>query len=220
MQPIFATQQNIMRIVVSATEIQKEEWLQKPMAAGNDLVFINGLNTETGHGKADVFFDLDFNENKPVFIETDQPVFVNAVITGLDELPSNYIRINAWNGFLKRDIIEVAAAKTNKPIVDAVMLALNRSYILVPDVPGMIAARTISMIINEAYFALGDEVSTITEIDVAMKLGTNYPYGPFEWSEKIGLEKIYFLLKKLLEKDGRYAIAPLLREAALKKNKL
>ncbi|HRH47277.1 MAG TPA: 3-hydroxyacyl-CoA dehydrogenase family protein [Panacibacter sp.] len=217
MQPIFATQQNIMRIVVSATEIQKEEWLQKPMAAGNELVFINGLNTETDHDKADVFFDLDFNENSPTFFKTDKPVFVNAVISVLDELPSNYIRINAWSGFLKRDITEVAAAEINKPFVALVMQALNCKYILAPDEPGMIAARTISMIINEAYFALGDEVSTKAEIDIAMKLGTNYPYGPFEWSEKIGLEKIYFLLKKLSEKNERYAIAPLLQEEALKK---
>ncbi len=44
-----------------------------------------------------------------------------------------------------------------------------------------------AMIINEAWHALAEEVSTKNEIDTAMKLGTNYPYGPFEWAEKIGL---------------------------------
>jgi 3-hydroxybutyryl-CoA dehydrogenase len=34
-----------------------------------------------------------------------------------------------------------------------------------------------------------DEISTKAEIDIAMKLGTNYPYGPFEWSEKSGWKK-------------------------------
>jgi len=48
-----------------------------------------------------------------------------------------------------------------------------------------------------------------------MKLGTNYPYGPFEWSNKIGLQKIYSLLKKLNEKERRYDIAPLLIEEAM-----
>src|SRR5206468_5516030 len=99
----------------------------------------------------------------------------------------------------------------------AVMNALNWKYELVPDIPGMVATRIISMIINEAYFALGDKVSTKEEIDIAMKLGTNYPYGPFEWSEKIGLNKIYFLLKRLFEKEIRYAIAPLLLEEVLQK---
>jgi 3-hydroxybutyryl-CoA dehydrogenase len=77
----------------------------------------------------------------------------------------------------------------------------------------MIAARVIAMIINEAYWGLGEGISTKAEIDIAMKSGTNYPYGPFEWSEKIGLSKIGALLKKLSEEDRRYALAPALEEA-------
>ena len=42
------------------------------------------------------------------------------------------------------------------------------------------------MIINEAFLALQEGVSTKEEINTAMKLGTNYPLGPFEWVEKIG----------------------------------
>ena len=74
-----------------------------------------------------------------------------------------------------------------------------------------IALRIIAMIVNEAYFALGDGISTKEEIDTAMKLGTNYPYGPFEWSEKIGLKKIYALLQNLGNSGERYLVAPLLK---------
>ena len=83
------------------------------------------------------------------------------------------------------------------------------------DEPGLVSARVISMIINEAFFALGENVSSIEEIDLAMKLGTNYPYGPFEWSEKIGLQNIYHLLHKLSQTDKRYLIAPLLEKKYL-----
>jgi 3-hydroxybutyryl-CoA dehydrogenase len=62
----------------------------------------------------------------------------------------------------------------------------------------------VSMIINEAFIALGENVSTREEIDTAMKLGTNYPYGPFEWAELIGVENIISLLNKLSEKDNHY----------------
>ena len=68
------------------------------------------------------------------------------------------------------------------------------------------------MIINEAFFALGEGVSTMEEINLAMKLGTNCPYGPFEWEEKIGLQNIYRLLHKLSATDKRYSIAPLLKK--------
>ena len=92
---------------------------------------------------------------------------------------------------------------------------LNREVIFVKDEPGLVAARVISMIINEAFFALGENVSSKEEIDLAMKLGTNYPKGPFEWAEKIGMDNIYSLLKKLSEKEERYVPAPALEKLFL-----
>ena len=79
------------------------------------------------------------------------------------------------------------------------------------DKPGLVSARIISMIINEAYFAFEQKVSTKEEIDTALKLGTNYPMGPFEWSRKIGLSEIRRLLEKLSLEDARYTPAPLLK---------
>ncbi|HZI53262.1 MAG TPA: 3-hydroxyacyl-CoA dehydrogenase family protein, partial [Chitinophagaceae bacterium] len=82
------------------------------------------------------------------------------------------------------------------------------SFQYVPDVIGMITPRIVSMIINEAWFSLDEKVSTREEIDTAMKLGTNYPYGPFEWGDKIGLNRIRQLLSELQKTDNRYTIAP------------
>jgi 3-hydroxybutyryl-CoA dehydrogenase len=75
----------------------------------------------------------------------------------------------------------------------------------------------VSMIINEAYFALEENVSTKAETDIAMKLGTNYPFGPFEWGQLIGLPKIYSLLKALTvsETQSRYTPGKLLEQEAL-----
>ena len=87
---------------------------------------------------------------------------------------------------------------------------MNKKIISVADEPGLVAAAIVATIINEAYFALEDEVSTKAAIDTAMKLGTNYPYGPFEWAEKTGLENIAALLKKLSVTDSRYQPAGLL----------
>jgi 3-hydroxybutyryl-CoA dehydrogenase len=70
------------------------------------------------------------------------------------------------------------------------------------------------MIVNEAFFALGESVSTMPQIDLAMKLGTNYPYGPFEWSNKIGLKNITGLLNELSKEEKRYQPAKLLLKEA------
>jgi 3-hydroxybutyryl-CoA dehydrogenase len=90
--------------------------------------------------------------------------------------------------------------------------ALGWKFKLVPDIPGLISARVIAMVINEAYYTLEAEVSSKKEIDTAMKLGTNYPYGPFEWSELIGLPQVYRLLIEMSRTDQKYQPAESLRK--------
>ena len=70
-------------------------------------------------------------------------------------------------------------------------------------------------IINEAFFALEENVSTEEEIDTAIKLGTPYPFAPFEWGKKIGLHHIYSLLATLSRQQTRYSPSLLLKQAAL-----
>ena len=74
------------------------------------------------------------------------------------------------------------------------------------------------MIINEAYFALEDNVSSKTEIDTAMKLGTNYPFGPFEWVGLIGNKNVLALLQQLYATDSRYKPSELLIKEATENN--
>ena len=169
----------------------------------------------------DAFFILD--ENLVIRDAENfwgKPVFINCVIDTLSgqNLPDNFNRINGWPGFLQREIWEVAS---NKPTeAKSVFDILGWKLIFVKDQPGLVAARVISMIINEAFFAFDEKISTKEEIDLAMKLGTNYPFGPFEWAEKIGLCQVYDLLKKLNESDARYIPSVALENCILKSNKI
>lgn len=201
-----------MIAVVLCSASQQNEILKKQTVEGVQWIFVSSAE-EFENANGTIFFDLLFNENEPKFHTINQPVFVNAVVTTCKQLPENYIRINGWNGFLERTTIEIATTK-HQQYVEETMKALGWNYQLVPDEPGMIAPRIIAMIVNEAYFGLEDGISTKEEIDIAMKLGTNYPYGPFEWSEKIGLEKIYSLLKSLSKQDSRYTPSSLLEKTA------
>ncbi|MFL9481630.1 3-hydroxyacyl-CoA dehydrogenase family protein [Chitinophagaceae bacterium LWZ2-11] len=206
-----------MHIVVKANENQKEEFLTQ-LIISDDTVKISWQEDKLIEG--DVYFDLMFEDAGPTFNEvTTQPVFVNAVTALCKTLPSNCIRINGWPGFLKRDILEITCTPEMNQIAVNTLNTLNRKFIFAPDEPGMIAARIIAMIINEAYFGLGDKISSKQEIDTAMKFGTNYPLGPFEWSEKIGLEKVYHLLKALSIYNTSYTPAPAMEEEILKNKK-
>jgi 3-hydroxybutyryl-CoA dehydrogenase len=203
-----------MQLVVHADTQQKQTFLAKGLP---EDVTVTWFEQDAALPAADAFFDLRFEETgTSVFaVISDKPVFVNAVIAERCGLADNMIRINAWNGFLERTEIEISGLPAMHEKAAEVMEALNWRYQLVADTPGLIAARIVAMIINEAYFGLGEGISTRAEIDTAMKLGTNYPYGPFEWSEKIGLQRIHDLLVVLGGQDARYAIAPALQEACV-----
>jgi len=78
-----------------------------------------------------------------------------------------------------------------------------------------IALRITSCIVNEAFLARSEDVATAEDIDRAMKLGANYPKGPFEWAEEIGVHSIVQTLDALRTTHGdAYLVAPSLRERA------
>ena len=78
-----------------------------------------------------------------------------------------------------------------------------------------VSLRVISCVVNEAFLALSEGVATAEDIDRAMKLGANYPKGPFEWVEEIGASSVLETLDSLRAAYGdAYLAAPALRERA------
>jgi 3-hydroxybutyryl-CoA dehydrogenase len=143
-------------------------------------------------------------------LDADTLVFIHDVNRTLEAYPAHLplVRMNAWPGFFGGPLLELSARDDVRPKADAFLDALGWDRSWVPDIPGMIRPRVLSMIINEACFALAESVSTRDEIDTAMKLGTNYPFGPFEWAARIGPARIHGLLSTLAAQDGRYQPAP------------
>ena len=205
-----------MKIAIITDDALKEEWMSQGM---KETVLVEWLSEPIAVEGADCYIDLLFQPGAERInkLQKLQPaiIIVNSVIATLNMLPENLIRINGWPGFLKRSVVESSCSSDDlKTRAEKIFSFFNKTIEWVPDVPGFITARVISMIINEAYFTLDEKVSSKKEIDIAMKLGTNYPYGPFEWSEKIGLKKVYELLSTLSNSNSRYEPAVLLKKEA------
>jgi 3-hydroxybutyryl-CoA dehydrogenase len=132
------------------------------------------------------------------------PVFINSVIHSLSDIHPDLIRINAWPGFLESSLLEAAAGADS---IEKGRRIFGDSIVFVKDVPGFVNPRIISMIINEAFYTLEAGTSSREEIDIAMKLGTGYPLGPFEWAEKIGRRRVGALLTALGRGDPMYEVA-------------
>jgi 3-hydroxybutyryl-CoA dehydrogenase len=194
-----------MNIAIIATIEQEIEF---KLLIKKDTILLNFFsNLEEVEGKYDAIFDFlydDSTQRIASLLQLNSIIFINSVSFVLHSNYSNFIRFTGWNSFINRPVFEIAVAKNNQVDYNSIFKFLDIQYVCVPDVIGLVTPRVVSMIINEAYYALDEGVSTKNEIDIAMKLGTNYPYGPFEWAEKIGLKNIYNLLQKLNETEKRY----------------
>jgi 3-hydroxybutyryl-CoA dehydrogenase len=84
----------------------------------------------------------------------------------------------------------------------------------VPDTAGLVRARVVCSIINEAVRTLTATGISPDDLDMAMRSGMNYPRGPFAWADEIGLDVVLGTLEGLLRHfgDARYHPAPLLRQ--------
>jgi 3-hydroxybutyryl-CoA dehydrogenase len=120
-----------------------------------------------------------------------------------------------WEG---AELIEVAPAlQTNSAYLDHTrqfFQLLGKEIEIVDDEVGLVFPRILSLIINEAVFALTEGIASVEDIDTAMIHGTNYPMGPLAWADEIGIDDVYAVLAGLYRNLGedRYRPAPQLRK--------
>ncbi|MBS1601591.1 MAG: hypothetical protein JST42_02900 [Bacteroidetes bacterium] len=205
-------------VAIGETATEKDLAAAFP-AADISRVLVRTVAAAEAFPQADLYIDLDFvntpDRKHALSRLLPAPVMINAVVSTHRELGYSFIRINGWPGFLERPVHELVVSEaTDRATINGLYKKLGRECCIVPDTPGMISARILATIINEAWFAREEGVSSREDIDTAMRLGTNYPMGPFEWGERIGLGNIAGLLTVLSRVDGRYTPSEGLLRAA------
>ena len=194
-----------MKLVLIADEQQVLELGDDLNTNSSVVILRDASQIPEADGVLDLLFENTTERKKLLRNSSAKVIIVNSVLDSLSEIEPSFIRIAGWNTMLKRDLIEAAAVDKEKaPVVEKLFSLINKRVEWVSDIPGFISCRVIAQIINEAYYALQENVSSKDQIDIAMKLGTNYPYGPFEWAQKIGLKNIISLLEKLSRIESRY----------------
>jgi 3-hydroxybutyryl-CoA dehydrogenase len=178
----------------------------------------------------DLIFDFIIEEEPhefDVYADKNVTVFLNVCKISLAELVNIVdgeirCRVFGFNGMptlLNRPYLETSVLhESHKDELLKICKSLDAEAMIVDDRVGMVTPRVIAMIINEAYYTVQEGTASRDGIDLAMRLGTNYPYGPFEWAQRIGIKHVYELLESLQEdtKDERYKICPMLKKEYLR----
>jgi 3-hydroxybutyryl-CoA dehydrogenase len=131
------------------------------------------------------------------------------------------IGFSALPTLIHKPLVEIAptvfSPKETVEIAGQFFHSLEKEIEIVQDRIGMVLPRILCRIINEAAFAVMEDIASPQDIDTALKLGVNFPRGPFEWAEQIGWKQIIAVLTALHNdvQEERYRIAPLLKQLAL-----
>ena len=98
--------------------------------------------------------------------------------------------------------------------IHELVLEINKVPVLVNDYPGFISNRILMPMINEAIFALYENVASTEDIDTVMKLGMNHPMGPLALADFIGLDVCLAIMEVLYNgfNDSKYRPCPLLKK--------
>ncbi len=132
--------------------------------------------------------------------------------------PERIVGFATFHPMAGRSVIELArgldTGDTAVRAAESLVRGMGKESALVKDAPGLVFPRILSLIINEAARSLDEGIATAEEIDIALRLGTNYPQGPLRWADEIGLDEVLAVIEGLQEETGddRYRPAPLLKK--------
>ena len=81
--------------------------------------------------------------------------------------------------------------------IEMLMNSMGYTCEIVEDRVGLVIPRILATLMNEAAFAVLEQIATKEDIDAAMKTGVNYPNGLLEWADTIGLDTVLSMLDAL-----------------------
>lgn len=188
---------------------------QMPDAVSADIAI--EVHNESAHAKEELIRALSaFVPQETLILTSAMPTSTTQAASWVPN-PQRVVGFGLVPPILPNSLVELAPAlQTDSAYLQKAIdfwQGINMEPVQVADGPGLVRARTVCCLINEAASALLEDVATPADIDLAMKLGTNYPHGPLAWADQIGLDAVLGTMVGLYEEWGedRYRPSPLLR---------
>lgn len=180
--------------------------------------FIIEAATENPELKFKIFKELDAVAREDAILATNTSSISITKIAAQTKRPDKVIGMHFMNPVPLMKLVEVikglATSDETLQITKDICMLMNKTPVEANDSPGFISNRILCPMINEAIFALQENVGTPEAIDAVMKLGMNHPMGPLTLADLIGLDVVLFVME-ILQRDlgeDKYRPAYLLRK--------
>jgi 3-hydroxybutyryl-CoA dehydrogenase len=214
----------------TAKLLEKGALTQKQKTLADAIQFVTNMDTmkdadlvieaatENPELKFKIFKDMDTNAREGVILASNTSSISITKIAAVTKRPDKVIGMHFMNPVPLMKLVEVirglgTSDETTKTIVELCKV-MGKEPVEANDSPGFISNRILCPMINEAIFALQQNVGTPEAIDQVMKLGMNHPIGPLALADLIGLDVVLFVMEVLQRDLGedKYRPAYLLRK--------
>lgn len=167
--------------------------------------------------KKNVFETIDAHAPEGCYFATNTSTMSPTEIASYTKRPEKVIAMHFFNPVQKMPLVEIIrgleTADETAEVAKKVSEQMGKETVVVNEFPGFVTSRISTLVGNEAFYMLQEGIGTPEEIDKAIKLGLNFPMGPFELVDLVGLDARLNNLKYLHEKLGeKYRPAPLLEQ--------
>lgn len=130
--------------------------------------------------------------------------------------PARFIGIHFFSPVPLMPLVElingIGTAEATTSTARAFGEKIGKQVIVAADSPGFVVNRILLPLLNEAFFAVGERLASIPDIDKGIRLGLGHPMGPLTLADMIGLDTLLSVLKVFVNDTGdpKYRPAPIL----------
>lgn len=132
--------------------------------------------------------------------------------------PARFIGTHFFNPVPLMPLLEIingfATVSATTQVAREFGTRIGKQVIVAADSPGFVVNRILLPLLNEAFFAVGERLASIPDIDKGVKLGLGHPMGPLTLADMIGLDTLLQVLKVFVDDTGdpKYRPAPVLNK--------